>query len=107
VAQFGRGLSPTRRSVMLEHMPDDGIVLHEGASTISIGEKMVTFADAGGKPIEVPADTVIIAKGTEANTGLYDQLKAAGIDTHMVGDCQGVGYIIGAVRNAADVAAKI
>jgi hypothetical protein len=25
----------------------------------------------------------------------------------MVGDCQGVGYIIGAVRNAADVAALI
>jgi hypothetical protein len=29
------------------------------------------------------------------------------MEAHMVGDCQGVGYIIGAVRNAADVAAKI
>jgi len=55
----------------------------------------------------VPADNVIIAQGAEANTGLYDELVAAGIEAHMVGDCQGVGYIIGAVRNAADVAARI
>lgn len=107
VAQFGRGLSPTRRSVMLEHMPDDGIALPEGATGIAIGAKAVSFTDVSGEPVETPADTVIIAKGAEVNTGLYDELKAAGIDTYMVGDCQGVGYILGAVRNAADVAAKI
>lgn len=107
VAQFGRGLSPTRRSVMLEHLPDDGIVLHEGASEIAIGEKAVTFVGANGAPVEALADTVIIAKGAEVNTGLYDELTAAGIDAHMVGDCQGVGYILGAVRTAADVAARI
>jgi NADPH-dependent 2,4-dienoyl-CoA reductase/sulfur reductase-like enzyme len=107
VAQFGRGLSPTRRSVMLEHMPDQGIAIFEGASRMAIGETAVEFTDAGGETVAVAADTVIIAKGAEANTALYDELKAAGIDAHMVGDCQGVGYIIGAVRNAADVAAKI
>ena len=107
VAKFGRGLSPTRRSVMLEAMPDEGIALHEGASSIAIGAAAVSFSSANGEDIEVPADSVIIAKGAEANTGLYDELRAAGIDAHMVGDCQGVGYILGAVRNAADVAATI
>ena len=107
IPQFGRGLSPTRRSVMLEAMPDQGIALHEGASGIAIGMESVTFSDAAGALLEVPADTVIIAKGTEANTGLYDELRSAGIATYMVGDCQGVGYILGAVRNAADVAALI
>jgi 2,4-dienoyl-CoA reductase-like NADH-dependent reductase (Old Yellow Enzyme family)/thioredoxin reductase len=107
VAQFGRGISPARRSVMLDQMPRDGIALHEGASAIRIGETAVSFTSAAGDVIEAPADTVIIAKGAEANTGLYDELKAAGLETHMVGDCQGVGYILGAVRNAADVAARI
>lgn len=107
VTQFGRGLSPTRRSVMLEYMPDDGIVLHEGASGIAIGEKSVTFTGADGALVDVPSDTVIIAKGAEANTSLYDELKTAGFDAHMVGDCQGVGYILGAVHTAADVAARI
>jgi len=107
IAQFGRGLSPTRRSVMLEAMPDEGIVLHEAARDIAIGETAVTFTTAGGEALSVPVDTVIIAKGAEADTGLFDALKAAGLAAHMVGDCRGVGYILGAVRDAADVAAKI
>ncbi len=88
-------------------MPDDGIVLHEGSAEIAIGEKTVTFNGADGAPIEVSADTVIIAKGAEANKGLYEELKAASFEAHMVGDCQGVGYILGAVRTAADIAARI
>jgi len=106
-AQLGRGLSPTRRSVMLEHMPDAGIALHEGASGIAIGETAVSFIDADGERNEVAADSVIIAKGAEPDTGLYDALVTTGIETHMVGDCKGVGHIIGAMRNAADIAARI
>lgn len=105
--QFGRGLSPARRQVMLGQMPLDGIPLYEGADSITIGEKNVSFRSAAGEAIDAQADTVIIAKGAEPNTGLFDELKAAGFEAHMVGDCQGVGYIMGAVRNAADVAAKI
>ncbi|CAN7625307.1 FAD-dependent oxidoreductase [Phenylobacterium sp. LjRoot219] len=105
--QFGRGLSPARRSVMLDELPMAGVVLHSGASAIRIGETAVSFTSADGVACEAPADTVIIAKGAEANTGLYDELVAAGLDAHMVGDCADVGYIIGAVRTAADVAAKI
>ena len=105
--QFGRGLSPARRGVMLDEMPLAGIELFPAASHIDIGEKAVRFTDKEGQAREAAADTVIIAKGAEPNTGLYDELAGAGIEAHMVGDCQGVGYIIGAVRNAADVAARI
>jgi len=92
---------------MLDEMPLNGIVLHPGASGIAITEETVRFTTSDGEASEVKADTVIIAQGAEPNTGLHDELVAAGIDSHMVGDCQGVGYIIGAVRNAADVAAAI
>jgi pyruvate/2-oxoglutarate dehydrogenase complex dihydrolipoamide dehydrogenase (E3) component len=105
--QMGRGLSPARRCVMLDELDHEGVVLHPGAGDISIGEDFVRFTTKDGAPTEAKAETVIIAKGAETNTGLYDELMAAGVDAHMVGDCQGVGYIIGAVRNAADVAARI
>lgn len=105
--QMGRGLSPARRSVVLEELPLAGVVLHAGASDIRIGDKAVSFTSREGEAIAAPADTVIIAKGAEPNTALYDDLVAAGLEAHMVGDCRGVGYIIGAVRNAADVAAMI
>lgn len=105
--QMGRGLSPARRAVLIAELEDEGLALHTGVSQISIAEKSVRFTTPDGKAHDVRSDTVIIAKGAEANTGLYDELKAAGLDAHTVGDCQGVGYIIGAVRNAADVAATI
>ncbi len=107
VEQFGRGLSPARRSVMLDEMPLQGLGLHPGASDIRIDEKSVVFADASGEGRVLEADTVIIAKGADSNTTLHDELVAAGVESHMVGDCGEVGYIMGAVRTAADVAATI
>lgn len=107
VPQMGRGLSPARRGVLLDELRHDGVTLHPGADDIRIGEKSVHFMTKEGVPTDAKAETVIIAKGAETNTGLYDELVSAGIEAHMVGDCQGVGYIIGAVRNAADVAARI
>jgi hypothetical protein len=92
---------------MLDELEHDGVVLHPGAGDISIGESSVRFTTKDGVQTDARAETVIIAKGAETNTGLYDELVAEGLDAHMVGDCQGVGYIIGAVRNAADVAAII
>jgi 2,4-dienoyl-CoA reductase-like NADH-dependent reductase (Old Yellow Enzyme family)/thioredoxin reductase len=105
--QLGRGLSPARRAVLLDELPLAGIVLHAGASSIRIGDKAVSFTASDSNAHDLPADTVIIAKGAETNTGLYDELVAAGLEAHMAGDCQGVGYIVGAVRNAADIAAII
>lgn len=50
------------------------------------------------------ADTVIIAKGAQTNGDLYTALVQTGLNAHRVGDCKGVGYIVGAVREAADLA---
>ncbi|WP_254049852.1 FAD-dependent oxidoreductase [Novosphingobium sp. TH158] len=105
--QLGRGLSPARRAVLLDEMPLHGIAFHAGASNIRIEGKTVALTDNGGTAQTLPADTVIIAKGAEPDTALHDELAKAGFATHMVGDCRGVGYIIGAVRSAADVAAII
>ncbi len=105
--KFGRGLSVARRSVMLDEMAVAGVSLHPGCSAIRIGEKAVTFIDEEGESCKVDADTVIIAQGAEPDPTLHDKLVAAGLESHMVGDCGGIGYIAGAIRSAADVAAKV
>lgn len=105
--QFGRGLSPARRSVMLDEFALAAIGLHAGASAIRIDEERVRFTDRDGAAREATADTVIIARGAEPDTTLHEELLADGFESHLVGDCGGVGYIIGAIRNAADVAARI
>lgn len=105
--QMGRGLSPARRSVMLDQMPLDGIELHTGVSDIRIEATAVHFLSQQQESMELAADTVIIAKGARPNTQLYDDLLAAGVNVYRVGDCVEIGYIMGAVRTAADVAAVI
>jgi hypothetical protein len=67
----------------------------------------VTFKDAEGKPQLSPADNIIVAKGAKGDLSLADSLTAAGFKVHTVGDCQGVGYIEGAMHSAADVAVAI
>lgn len=105
--QLGRGLSPARRAVLLDELPLAGIALHAGARDIAIGYDTVGFTASDGSAHRLAADTVIVAKGAETDTTLHDELIAAGLESHMVGDCQAIGYIVGAVRTAADVAATI
>jgi 2,4-dienoyl-CoA reductase-like NADH-dependent reductase (Old Yellow Enzyme family)/thioredoxin reductase len=105
--QLGWGLSPARRSVMLAEMDETDISLHPGARAIRIEPDTVAFTDGQGEKMRLPATMVIIDKGMTANPGLFDQLQGAGFESYMVGDCAGTGYIHGAMRTAADAAARI
>jgi 2,4-dienoyl-CoA reductase-like NADH-dependent reductase (Old Yellow Enzyme family)/thioredoxin reductase len=106
-AQLGWGLSPARRSVMLAEMDETDVVLHPGAAAIRIEPGAVALTDDQGEEIRLPAQTVIIATGAAPNHVLFDRLREAGFEVYIIGDCAGMGYIHGAVRTAADVAAKI
>ena len=106
-AQLGWGLSPARRSVMLAEMSETDIFLHPAATGIRIELDAVFFVDTQGEQIRLPAGVVIVAKEAMPNRFLFDELAGAGIEAHMIGDCNGMGYIQGAVRTAADVAARI
>ena len=48
-----------------------------------------------------------MAQGAEADLSLADAVRAAGLPVHVIGDCQGIGYIEGALTDAVSVAAMI
>lgn len=102
-ARFGKGLMLVRRMRTLSDLKDHGVALDTNASDIRITEKAVEYTDAQGTRQSVPSDTVIVAKGATANPALADALIAAGLPVHVIGDATGVGYIEGAMRDAADV----
>jgi len=91
----------------LSEARDLGVVLLPGMKDIAIGADRVTFSDADGLSHVVEADNVIVAKGATGNLALAESLAAAGFKVHTVGDCNGVGYIEGAIAGAADVAMAI
>jgi 2,4-dienoyl-CoA reductase (NADPH2) len=38
-----------------------------------------------GVPQLIEADTIVICAGQQSNRGLFDELKSAGIDVHIIG----------------------
>lgn len=104
-SRFGRGLAPIRRANVLDELETAGVKLVRGAQDIVIGLSDVRCTVSEGQSLAFPADNVILAKGATGDQALADQLRAAGLDTHTIGDCNGVGYIAEAMKEAADLAA--
>ena len=105
--RLGKGLLLVRRMRILAELKEHGVGLHGGVSDIVIEADAVRFTDAAGQAQRVPADHVIVAMGASADTGLADRVRAAGFTVETVGDCNGVGYIEGAIRGGAEAAQRL
>lgn len=100
-SRIGKGIPLVRRFRAIDDCHDMGVALLTEASAFSIGDKTVTYRNSHGQERTLRADTVIVAMGATADESLADQMKAAGLTVHAIGDCTGVGYIEGAMRDAA------
>ena len=105
--RLGKGLLLVRRMRLIAELREHGVALHGGVNDLVIGESHVTFTDAGGKARMVPTDNVIVAMGASGDSTLADCLRAAGFAVETVGDCNGVSYIEGAMRGAADTVSRL
>jgi 2,4-dienoyl-CoA reductase-like NADH-dependent reductase (Old Yellow Enzyme family) len=106
-APFGRGLPIVRRWRVLDELRHRGVALLPGHRDIAITRGGVASTAPDGAPSEYPADHVIVAKGAAGDLSLARRLEAAGLAVHTIGDCNGVGYIDGAMRAAATLAARL
>ena len=77
------------------------------ANHIKIGTGNVTYTDAHDQSHTFEVQQVIVAKGATGNEQLAVSLKNAGFNVHAIGDCNGVGYIEGAMEAAAELAIKL
>jgi len=97
--------SRIRRWRVLHELREAGVRLEKEARVVSIETSRVRFTGPqGGVPDaveEVACDHVLLATGLVVETKLVDQLAAAGIEAHAIGDCTGVGYIEGAIRDGS------
>jgi len=104
--KFGVELSVVRRWRVLHELKEAGVALIGGAAVKRIDGGTLRLALADGES-DIEADTVILAAGARDNRGLAEQLAARGYETHIAGDCGGVGYIHGAMRDGHRVGREI
>jgi NADPH-dependent 2,4-dienoyl-CoA reductase/sulfur reductase-like enzyme len=106
-ARFGRGLPLVRRWRVLSDLRALGVTLLPEARRIAIHTGTVSYLNSRDQSRTLAAAQVIIAKGVAGDTILADALRAAGLIVHTAGDCNGVRYIEGAMRAAAELALAI
>jgi 2,4-dienoyl-CoA reductase (NADPH2) len=106
-SRAGAGLYLVRRLRLLEELHELGVTLLSRASDIAIEDQQVSYCNYRGQRRSVDADHVVVAAGAKGNTELAEQLRAAGFTTHTIGDCNGVGYIEGALESAAELAVRL
>jgi len=105
--RLGKGLLLVRRMRLIAELREHGVAMHDGIRDIVIGSDQVSFTAPDGEVRMVAADNVIVAMGASGDNALAETLRAAGFAVETVGDCNGVGYIEGAIRGAADAVARL
>jgi 2,4-dienoyl-CoA reductase-like NADH-dependent reductase (Old Yellow Enzyme family) len=105
-AVLGLEMAHPRRWRVLEDLRQHGAVLVKQAQIEEIEADAVRYR-VGAAIERARADTVVITTGLVANTQLADELRAAGIEPIVVGDCTGVGYIEGAIHDGFHAAIGI
>ena len=100
--KFGTELAVVRRWRVLHELGEMGVVMFNKARVSKIQRRSLQLR-VEDAVVDIAADIVILASGARANRSLADQLQASGVETHIAGDCGGVGYIEGAIHtgNAA------
>ncbi|WP_262408084.1 NAD(P)/FAD-dependent oxidoreductase [Sphingopyxis sp. OPL5] len=99
-SRVGKGLPLVRRFRVVDECRELGVAMVTNSGDFRIGDHVVTYRNDGGQDRSVRADTVIVAQGATGDQSLADSLEAAGFAVQLVGDCTGVGYIEGAMRDA-------
>jgi 2,4-dienoyl-CoA reductase (NADPH2) len=111
VLEEGATLAPEmalpRRWRALFESRERGVRFVTRAQVLAISDTEVVYADASGTRSSVPADHVILAVGAREDRSLGEALGGLGIEVHLIGDCDGVGYVEGAMLGAARVAGSL
>ncbi|NND66956.1 MAG: NADH:flavin oxidoreductase, partial [Halioglobus sp.] len=93
-----------RRMRLIAELKTMGVALVAQAGSVKILDGQVAYTNERGQERTVAADNVIVAQGATGDATLADELTSAGFSVHSIGDCTGVGYIEGAMEDAADLA---
>lgn len=101
---LGRELSIVRRWRVLDNLRQHGVTMLTQVQIDHIDERAVHYRTADDEPLQIAADSVVLATGAGPNPGLAEDLASSGLPIHRLGDSHELGYIEGALRSATEVA---
>ena len=95
------------RAVLITRMLSKGVHVLTEAKVTEITEDAISYEKDGEVHTIADADTLVLAMGYRPNTKLADDLAAAGVVTHVLGDAQKCGNIRDAIGDGYKVACEL
>lgn len=113
-SKIGRDIFRNKIQAIFEYLIKYRVRLYPNCTVDSITEKGVNFWwDAGEPPARenmfafLPADTVVLAVGSEKENQLTNELSGLFSEVYPIGDCAGKLSIFAAIRGGTEVGRKI
>jgi 2,4-dienoyl-CoA reductase-like NADH-dependent reductase (Old Yellow Enzyme family)/thioredoxin reductase len=98
---LARDAGSSERSRAIAHLANRPVTVVLRSRCTAITADGVVIKDASGIERTLEAETVVLACGVVPDNALYEELKGAGMDVHMMGDCWRPGMIASAVADGA------
>ncbi|MDO4848919.1 MAG: FAD-dependent oxidoreductase [Coriobacteriia bacterium] len=95
------------RAVLITRMLSKGVEAVTGAKVTRVDEETITYEKDGAEHTIDDADTLVLALGYRANPSLVEDLEAAGVAVHAIGDAKAPGNIRDAVAAAYALAREL
>jgi 2,4-dienoyl-CoA reductase-like NADH-dependent reductase (Old Yellow Enzyme family)/thioredoxin reductase len=100
-------LAIPRRWHLLHELRESSVKVLMQTNVESIETTEITCVAKDGQKSTIEIDSVIIAKGAKENHALGESLAGSACEVHLVGDCESVEYIKGAIRKGFEVGCSI
>jgi len=104
---IARDIGMARRGFLRRVLGMYGVNIITEARVTAITDEGVRFVDKEGKTQTVPADTVVLAVGTQPVNEIYQRLQGRVPELHLIGDAKQPRKAMDAVHEAAALAKEI
>jgi 2-enoate reductase len=87
LSKVGLGLETISRKVLLNRLAECGVEILTGSRLSRIDENGVVVAAGDNAERFLEAEKVVLAAGCRPENQLYEEIRALGFETHLIGDC--------------------
>lgn len=99
---IGNGANPRILGIYRNQMVENGVYLYPDSPVLRIMDYGIDVAHLNSM-LSLPADTIVLAIGTQPETKLARELKDRGVPFHLAGDCKRIGDALYAMRDGAEL----
>ncbi len=105
--RVGQDIGPSTRWVLLKELQLRNVKLLVNCAMKDINSDSITYTDAKGADVTIPADTVILAMGARPENSLSAKLESAGLNVTAIGDAKKIGRIGDAISEGRRLGCEV